>query len=502
MSSLSTVAIIGAGASGLAAAKSAKEVGLEPTVFEKSKSVGGLWGPEGNGAWNSMATNLSRFSCMFSDFPWKKESKMFPHRSEVHKYLKGYAKHFGLYKSIRFSSCVSSLRQSNNRGTWEVKWINKNKESVQEFDFVIVCSGFFSSQAMPNFVDQKSDSQQIDVVHSWDYKDPKSLIGKAVAVVGGSFSGTEIAAEVAQVADSVIHISSRKFWILPRYLPDAKEKSIFTPLDLVFYKRKIGAPVESDVRKINRIKHQWFSKLSNQATTAKELKVPEKDYHNPPYVVISDGYLKSVQDKKIQLKPGRVVAIKGDKVLLEDQSAIKVDTAIVCSGFFTRLPFFCKDQMNHLGYQPSCQFQPLLMHKTMFHPKLPNCAFIGMYRGPYFGIIELQARWASMAFAKPNEYYPSKEEMEKGLKEQEILRSLSPRPQFPQGNYVGLADTIAKKIGVYPTNHIHGKSVDQKVAEWVKTGPVIPSHYRLEGSHANEKVASEVIMECNELLNN
>lgn len=37
------VAIIGAGVSGLAAIRSCLEEGLEPTCFERSDDVGGLW---------------------------------------------------------------------------------------------------------------------------------------------------------------------------------------------------------------------------------------------------------------------------------------------------------------------------------------------------------------------------------------------------------------------------------------------------------------------------
>lgn len=37
------VAVIGAGASGLVAIKSCLEEGLEPTCFERTEDIGGLW---------------------------------------------------------------------------------------------------------------------------------------------------------------------------------------------------------------------------------------------------------------------------------------------------------------------------------------------------------------------------------------------------------------------------------------------------------------------------
>ena len=64
-----TVAIIGAGPSGLTAAKAAIECGLSPSIFEKSSNLGGLWKSETRYVWNELHTNLSRHTCIFSDFP-------------------------------------------------------------------------------------------------------------------------------------------------------------------------------------------------------------------------------------------------------------------------------------------------------------------------------------------------------------------------------------------------------------------------------------------------
>jgi cation diffusion facilitator CzcD-associated flavoprotein CzcO len=41
-----TVAIIGAGASGLAAAKVLLEDGFDVTIFDRQKTIGGIWSPD------------------------------------------------------------------------------------------------------------------------------------------------------------------------------------------------------------------------------------------------------------------------------------------------------------------------------------------------------------------------------------------------------------------------------------------------------------------------
>ena len=64
------VAIIGAGPSGIVAAKHALEVGFDVTVFEASGVLGGQWDTTAahSGVWPGMHTNTSRAMTAFSDF--------------------------------------------------------------------------------------------------------------------------------------------------------------------------------------------------------------------------------------------------------------------------------------------------------------------------------------------------------------------------------------------------------------------------------------------------
>jgi dimethylaniline monooxygenase (N-oxide forming) len=64
------VAIIGAGPSGLVAAKYALQAGFDVTVFEASDDLGGQWHATAShsGVWPGMHANTSRAMTAFSDF--------------------------------------------------------------------------------------------------------------------------------------------------------------------------------------------------------------------------------------------------------------------------------------------------------------------------------------------------------------------------------------------------------------------------------------------------
>jgi cation diffusion facilitator CzcD-associated flavoprotein CzcO len=77
------IAVIGAGAAGLASARWLTEAGLEATVFERTAAVGGLWRPETGLAYPSLHTNTSKQKSAFSDLAFGSAVPDHPSRDEV-----------------------------------------------------------------------------------------------------------------------------------------------------------------------------------------------------------------------------------------------------------------------------------------------------------------------------------------------------------------------------------------------------------------------------------
>jgi dimethylaniline monooxygenase (N-oxide forming) len=67
-----------------------------------------------------------------------------------------------------------------------------------------------------------------------------------------------------------------------------------------------------------------------------------------------------------------------------------VDVLIFGTGFRTSLPYFSEQYLRAMDYMETSLFQPLLLHRSMLNPGIPQAAFVGMYRGPIFGVIEFQ----------------------------------------------------------------------------------------------------------------
>src|SRR3954452_19165223 len=176
------IAVIGAGPSGLVAAKHALEAGVDVTVFEAGDALGGQWHTAAphSGGWAGMHTNPSRAMTAFSDFPAPAEHPLHPSAEQIQAYLGAYAHAFGVERRIRFGTPVADVRPG-----WAV--------DGEPFEAVIVASGRFRKPRLPRVVEPFCG----ELIHAFDYPGAEPLRDRATLVYGNGISGLEIASDLA-----------------------------------------------------------------------------------------------------------------------------------------------------------------------------------------------------------------------------------------------------------------------------------------------------------------
>ena len=137
------VGIVGAGISGLTAAKHLAR--FNPIVFEATDSVGGVWR---HCSFRSTKLQTPRKDYEFSDFPWEDQSDSFPTHLEILNYLESYATHFDLWRHILLRSRVVELKlltadhepcvkvwaageQQHKPPIWEVSVLSGHDSTIQ-----------------------------------------------------------------------------------------------------------------------------------------------------------------------------------------------------------------------------------------------------------------------------------------------------------------------------------------------------------------------------------
>ena len=109
----SKVGIIGAGISGIAAAKQLSH--YNPIIFEATDSIGGVWK---HCSYNSTKLQTPRCDFEFSDYPWpERDNSSFHSYIEILEYLNNYATHFDVLKFVKFNSRVVEIRYVGDHST-------------------------------------------------------------------------------------------------------------------------------------------------------------------------------------------------------------------------------------------------------------------------------------------------------------------------------------------------------------------------------------------------
>ena len=112
-------AVIGAGPSGLSAARALQKQGIEVDGYEASHGVGGLWditNPRSS-MYESAHLISSRTTTEFAEFPMRSDAD-YPSHRVLRDYFQSYADHFGLTALFRFDTHVTRLEPAD--GGWNL----------------------------------------------------------------------------------------------------------------------------------------------------------------------------------------------------------------------------------------------------------------------------------------------------------------------------------------------------------------------------------------------
>nr|UZZ64697.1 tAncFMO5 [synthetic construct] len=473
------VAVIGAGSSGLTAIKCCLDEGLEPTCFERSDDIGGLWrfkeNPEDGRAsiYKSVIINTSKEMMCFSDFPIPDDFPNYMHNSKIMEYFRMYAKHFDLLKYIRFKTTVCSVKKRpdfSTTGQWDVVTETDGKQESAIFDAVLVCTGHHTNPHLPLDSFPGIEKFKGQYFHSRDYKNPQEFQGKRVIVIGIGNSGGDLAVELSHTAKQVFLSTRRGAWILNRVSDNGY------PLDVVLstrFKNLLKQILPTSM--VNR----WAEKKMNARFNHENYGLKPQHRILSQHPTVNDDLPNRIISGKVLVKPN-VKEFTETAAIFEDGTVEEnIDVVIFATGYSFSFPFL-EDSVLKV------QNNKVSLYKFVFPPHLekPTLAIIGLIQplGAIMPISELQARWATRVFKGLNKL-PSANDMMADIakkKEEMEKRYVTSQRHTIQVDYIEYMDELASLIGVKP-NLLSLFLTDPKLAWEVFFGPCTPYQYRLTG---------------------
>ena len=446
-----TVGIIGAGVSGLAAAKAFSAQGHAVIGFERSDTFGGVWAP--NRSYPGVKTQSPKDLYRFTDLPMPESYPEWPSGNQVLSYLESYAEKHGLVNLFRFGTRVLSINERiDGKPGWTLNLScsprdkngkQKNYTYTLDFDFIVVCSGTLTDPKTILHPGQNdfTEGGGGQVMHSSEYKNVSNdMKDRRVVVIGGSKSATDIAVHAAEKgAQQVTLLYRRNIWRVPPFIAGINVKHVFfmRALEVQFNgwtggggggsksKKSSASRIVSIISKPLIWAH--FRALEALVSLQLGLKkwgmVPKErieDYVSCEIPLVTEGLFEGFQSgsiKPVNTTLERYVSY-GDEVmdaldtknsangttdhaknkkrmhvvlLLGNGETLEADTVIQATGWTLNLPYLPQRLQDKLVDDKDGLYR---LYRFAVNPKLPNIGFVG-FNSSFCSVLgsEMIANW-------------------------------------------------------------------------------------------------------------
>ena len=370
--------IVGAGSSGLAAARAFAAAGIPFDCLEREDDVGGNWyyGRPHSSVYASTHLISSKRLTEYLDFPMPDDFPPFPHHRQVWEYLRAYARRFALYERIEFGTPIERIEREadDRRGAWRVALVDGR---VRRYRGIVVANGHNWDPRYPEF----SGTFAGTALHSSQYKTPDVLADRRVLVVGGGNSGCDIACESGGVAARTFISLRRGYHFLPKFWRGR-------PLDAL-NERLLRRGVPLTVRR-------WLGQLVERISfgPAGSYGLPTPDHRLfETHPIINQQLFYQVAHGRVTPKPD-VAELCGREVRFVDGTREPIDVVVYATGFRISFPFMDPAELNWRDGRPR-------LFLNVFHPEADDLFVVGLIQpdSGQFGLVDRQSRLAA-AFVK------------------------------------------------------------------------------------------------------
>ncbi|MHA7777452.1 flavin-containing monooxygenase [Roseibium sp. M-1] len=424
MTKRKTVAVIGGGVSGLAAAKAFDARGHRVLGIERSHDFGGVW--ELSRSYPDVQTQSPKDLYRFTDMAMPDDYPEWPKGPQVHAYLHAYARKHKLARLFRLNTSVVSMeRRQDGKPGWTLTLEAAGRTWCEDVDFVAICTGQFSDKNIISHPGQEAfEAAGGTVLHSSDYTDSKLAEGKHVVVLGGSKSATDLVVNAARNgARSVTLVYREPVWRVPYFVGGINFKRL---LYMRAQEQQFNSWGRSPAGKAlyTLFKPLIWANFRGLETLLKfQLKlkkwdmvpeVPIEKDASCSLPIVTPGLFEGFENGSIRPVRGTFDRYEAGKAVLSTGEQLPCDLAVLAVGWKLGVPYLAKEYRDKL-IEPDGQYR---VYRLSVNPDLPDMGFVG-FNSSFCTVLsaEMIANWlvryADGRLAKQ----PSEETMRRDIEE-------------------------------------------------------------------------------------
>ncbi|MBV9512858.1 MAG: NAD(P)/FAD-dependent oxidoreductase [Mycobacteriaceae bacterium] len=204
-----SVAIIGAGAGGIAMGLQLADGGYDFTIFDRADGFGGTWRHNTfPGAACDVPSHLYSFSFALNP-RW---TKTYADQPEILEYLQAVALKGGLDRNLRANTRIDTMRWSDRTRRWTLV---TGDGAEHDFDFVVSAVGMLDVPNIPLIAGAESFRGRAFHSSQWDHS--RSTAGERVASIGTGASAIQYVPAIAAQTAHLTVFQRTPIWVSPRF---------------------------------------------------------------------------------------------------------------------------------------------------------------------------------------------------------------------------------------------------------------------------------------------
>ena len=392
------VAVVGAGPSGLAAARAFRALGLDVVVFEAAPDIGGVW--SASRRYPGVTTQNDKHTYAYSDRRMDDAVAEVPAGADVRGYLQAFARENGLEELIRLETRVAEAEPVD--GGWTFETHGPDGVGRETVAWLVVANGLCSLPYVPDFKGRDEfEAAGGRVLAPSEIGDGDALRDRDVVVIGWGKSAADIAVASLPLARSVTVVARRIGWKLPRHvgrlhfqrvmLSRVGEHLLWGP-----YRTLRGRLLTRLTRFLGvRAVRLLGDVVTRQLELGRRGLVPDVPASHLDHLM-TDGFLEAVDDGRIVVRRGtRVTRLGGGDlphVELQDGLVVPAGVVVAATGYDQDLGLFTGAARRALVDEHG----DLALVRFALPEGLPNLAFVGWVNS-FRALIgaEIQSLWVA-----------------------------------------------------------------------------------------------------------